>query len=159
MGIFCFLFHFKTNLLCTKMCKSEWVWILCKANCVIWFKIIFNSGIIYQTFKFYSTSSIFSEYFLSSLSIKTDAVLKDVPTLHLKLTWQEPHRLLHFSLAIWRMMEASICFTLLLCFDPLFLLEMHPGLFLWITWQQTHYFVSVFSLSAETSHRGSSGEA
>lgn len=28
-----------------------------------------------------------------------------------------------------------------------------------VTWQQTHHFVFIFSLQAETSHRGSSGEA
>lgn len=38
-------------------------------------------------------------------------------------------------------------------------LEIHPGfLFPSITWQQTHHFISVLSLWAETSQRDSSGE-
>lgn len=42
---------------------------------------------------------------------------------------------------------------------PSLFLEMHPGFFLWVTRQQTHHFVSILSLRAETVHRGSSGEA
>lgn len=38
-------------------------------------------------------------------------------------------------------------------------LKMHPLLLVWITGQQTHYFVSIFLEQAETSHRVSSREA
>ncbi len=76
--------------------------------------------------------------FVLHLGLYVGEVLKDDATFQQKLTWQErlgPHQLLHSCLAVRRVRvagkEASVCFTLPLCFHPpLFFLEMHPGFFL-----------------------------
>lgn len=102
----------------------------------------------------------------------TCAVLKDVASLEHKLTLLQKigventkpifcsklsHRLLCYTLAMRRERErerdregSQYLFYFVAVFPPSLFVEMHPGFLLWITQQQTHHFVTIFSVQAET---------
>ena len=137
------------------------------------FKITCNCGIISQMLSKFSRSWI-------KFSTVAAAVRKDVTTLQHKLAWQE-HSWLRFLVQtlslisfyaapwLWEEWGKPVFVLLCCCVSPppthsfffffFFFLEMHPGFFLSIARQQKHHFVSIFSLQAETSRQGSSGEA